>query len=486
VVGGQYNSPGAVRGDYARKMIKLTEYQYKKRVPFYRVEDPQTQSVLELHPDKHDALQRYTEKTLGFRLKSVKQFKCIHYRAFAAGDVVLEHAQCPDPNSYTYHAMTAKRDKKRKCWYGLVRAMLDPQRWANKFFSQSMFILNTNAKGGVMFEKDAVDDVQKFEASWAHPDKPTMVNPGALAAGKILPKQPPAFPPQLGDLLSFCIQSIYQVSGVSPEMLGAVDREQAAVLEYQRKQAGVTILATLFDALRKYRKEQGKSLLYMIQTYLTDGRLVRIVGQEGAKYVQLTRQEGFSRYDVVIDESPSSPNMKEKTWVILQSLLPMMLKAGIPLPKEAFDYLPLPQSFIDAMKKPPSPEAAQQQQMQQQLQIRGAVAEVSEKEASAQLKQAQAQNQLAQAQTAGEGGETASEQYRAAGEVQIKARESQHSMQMAERDAFVRLMESRQEQARKDAETESKIRTQQYTAAKNAEIKEQTAKAAAANRNRMN
>ena len=486
VVGDQYNSPGAARGEYTRKMIKLTEYQYKKRVPFYRVEDPQTQSVLELDPDKHDALQRYTEKTLGFRLKSVKQFKCIHYRAFAAGDVVLEHARCPDPNSYTYHAMTAKRDKKRKCWYGLVRAMLDPQRWANKFFSQSMFILNTNAKGGVIIEKDATDDMQKFEQSWAHPDKPTIVNAGTLAAGKLMPKTPPAFPPQLGDLLSFCIQSIYQVSGVSPEMLGAVDREQAAVLEYQRKQAGVTILATLFDALRKYRKEQGKSLLYLIQTYMTDGRLVRIVGKEGAKYVPLTRQEGFSRFDVVIDESPSSPNMKEKTMVVLQQFIPWMIKSGIPIPKEVVDYLPLPQSLIDAMKKPPSPEAQQQQQMQQQLAVRGAVAEVSEKEASAQLKQAQAQNQLAQAQTAGEGGESASEQYRAVGEVQIKDRESRHAMQMAEMDAFVSQMESRQEQARKDAETASKIRTQQVVAAETLRIKEQAAKAAAANRNRMN
>ncbi len=189
---------------------------------------------------------------------------------------------------------------------------------------------------------------------------------------------------------------------------------------------------------------------------------------------------------MVIDESPSSPNQKEKTWVILQSLLPVMLKAGIPLPKETFDYLPLPQSFIDAMKKPPSPEQAQQQQMQPQLQLRGAVAEVSEKEASAQLKQAQAQNQIAQAQTAGEGGESASEQYRAVGEVQIKDRESRHAMQMAEMDAFVSHMESRQEQARKDAETASKIRTQQVVAAENLRIKEQAAKAAAANRNRMN
>ncbi len=483
VVGDQYKAAGAKRGEYQKKLVKLTEYQYKKRFPYYRVSNPDTGQMIEMEPDQHQQLLEQA-KRVGIKVQSVKQIRCVHYRAFSIGDVLLENGQCPDPNSFTYKAMTAKRDKKGKCWYGLVHSMLDPQRWANKFFSQSMFILNSNAKGGVVVETDAVDDVQKFEASWAHPDKATYVNPGTLAAGKILPKVPPPFPPELGTLLQFCIQSIYQVSGVSPEMLGAVDREQAAVLEYQRKQAGVTILATLFDALRKYRKEQGRTLLYMIQTYLTDGRLVRIVGQEGAKYVPLSKQEGFSRYDVIIDESPSSPNMKEKTWVILQSLLPLMIKSGIPIPKEAMDYLPLPQSFIDAMKKPPSPEAEQEQQQKKQLALRGAVAEVSEKEASADLKRAQAQNQQAQAQTAGDGGESASEQYRAVADSQIQDRESRHTMQMNELKTITQVNEAKRTAARKDAEAAANIQTKQAVAAEQLRIKREQAQAA--NRNRLN
>lgn len=484
IAGDQYTSAGGSKGRDCQ--IKLTEYQYKKRFPFYRVSDPQSGQMVEMAPDKHEALQAQAVRVLGQKLKSVKQVRCVHYRAFVVGGILLENGECPDPQSFTYKAMTAKRDKKKKCWYGLVRSMMDPQRWANKFFSQSMFILNTNAKGGVIIENDATDDIQAFEQSWAHPDKVTTVKPGTLAAGKILPKTPPPFPPELGTLLQFCIQSIYQVSGVSPEMLGAVDREQAAVLEYQRKQAGVTILATLFDALRKYRKEQGKTLLYMIQTYLTDDRLVRIVGKEGAKYVPLTKQAGSARYDVIIDESPSSPNMKEKTWVILQSLLPLLLKSGIPIPKEAMDYLPLPQSFIDAMKKPPSPEAAQEQQMQKQLAQRGAVAEVSEKEASARLKEAQAQNQMAQAQTAGEGGESASEQYRAVADTQREAKVSDHDMAMNELRTLTDVQAKKSEQYRKDAEAAASIHTKRVVAAKQLELKEAAQKAAAANRNRMN
>jgi hypothetical protein len=396
IIGDQYRSPGALSADrQTKKLIKLTEYQYKKREPFHRIKDPSTGQVIELEPAEFQAIEQRAQ-AMGVKIQSVKQLRCKHYRAFAVGDVLLENKPCPDPDSFTYHAMTAKRDRKKGCWYGIVRGMLDPQRWANKFFSQSMFILNTNAKGGVMYEKDAVDDVEKFETSWAHPDKPTQVSSGALTAGKIQPKVPPPFPPELAQLMQFTIASIYQVSGVSPEMLGTVDRDQPASLEYQRKQAGVTILATLFDALRKYRKEQGRNLLYLIQTYISDGRLIRIVGREGAKYVPLIRAEGSGKYDVIIDESPSSPNMKEKTWAILQGLLPVLLKAGIPIPPETLDYLPLPQSFIDSMKKP-DPSRQQEQMEQKQLAVAEKVAEIKKTNAEADKAKAEAQTKMVEA-----------------------------------------------------------------------------------------
>lgn len=393
IIGDQYQNTQTSRNrdsdEYSKKLVKLTEYQRKKRKPIFRVINPATGKAMFLEAHEHEKV-RVAFEAQGIPMpKSVKQSKCEHWRAFSIGDTLLEDMLCPDPDSFTYKAMTAKRDRNKGQWYGLVRGMLDPQRWANKFLSQTMHIMNTNAKGGVMAEEGAVSDMPKFLESYARSDKVTVVAAGALTNNKIQPKVPPPIPPEIANLLTFSIQAIRDTSGVSVELLGMADREQPASLEYQRKQAGITILATLFDALRKYRKEQGRNLLYLIQTYISDGRLVRIVGKQSEQYVPLTRQDGTAKYDVIVDESPSSPNQKEKTWAVLQTLLPLLMKANIPMPPEALDYLPLPQSMIDALKKP-DPAKQAEAEKQKQLAERAAVAKITRDEAAAQKDAAQA------------------------------------------------------------------------------------------------
>ena len=447
--GDQYASgTGGTSSKASRRdpQVKLVEYQYKERVPYYRIQDPATGQVAELTVEQHEQVQANAAAAGMPPLKAVRQSRCVYRRAYKVGATLLEDGDCPDKNSFTYKAMTAKRDRNKGCWYGLVRSMLDPQRWTNKFFSQSMFILNTNAKGGVLIEKDAVGDLSKFEQSWAQPDKVTVVEPGAIAAGKVQAKVPPPFPPELAKLMEFSISSIYRVSGVSPEMLGSVQHEQAAVLEYQRKQAGVTILATLFDALRKYRKEQGKTLLYLIQNYLADGRLVRIVGERGAQYVPLLKEEGVAQYDVIIDESPSSPNQKEKTWAILQSLLPMLMKAGIEIPPEVFEYLPLPQSMIDSIKNP-DPQKQQDQQQAKEMQLRATQAEVDKTVAEAEKAKAEAMLKAADAQIkANEVARSGSDaQAKMAGEIVTAQKKAEMDRWRAQQEASLKAWSAKQE-----------------------------------------
>jgi hypothetical protein len=181
------------------------------------------------------------------------------------------------------------------------------------------------------------------------------------------PKPISQLPPGMEQLLQFALSSIRDCSGVNLELLGQADREQPGILEHQRKQAALTILAVFFDSLRHYRKDQGKLLLFYITKYLSDGRLIRIAGQDSAKYVPLVRQQDTVRYDVIVDDTPTSVNIKEQTWMALQQVMPFLKDA--PLPPQAwlemFKYSPLPSALITdvtaMMQKqqaspPPNPE----------------------------------------------------------------------------------------------------------------------------------
>ena len=148
--------------------------------------------------------------------------------------------------------------------------------------------------------------------------------------------------------MEFAVSSIRDVVGVNVDILGNREGQNTSgIQDFQRISQGVTILASLFNSLRRYRKEQGRVLLHFIQKYLSDGRLIRISGKEGAQYVPLIKQEGIEQFDVVIDDAPSSPNQRERTFSVLSGLLPGLLQAALPIPPEVIEYAPLPQSLIE-------------------------------------------------------------------------------------------------------------------------------------------
>jgi hypothetical protein len=272
--------------------------------------------------------------------------------------------------------------------------MLDPQRWANKFFSQVLHIVNTNAKGGLVMEDGATDNLSKFKDDWAKSDSVVTVNDGAISGGKLMPKPIPNVPPQLENMMAFSISSLRDVSGINLEMLGMADRQQAGILEAQRKQSAMTVLATLFDALRRYRKEQGRTLAMFIRDYMSDGRLVRIVQGDGVeRYVPLVRDQVAAEYDVVVDEAATTSNSKDRTFAILMQMLPNLAQMGVQFAPELLEYLPLPAAMVEKWKqqmsqpKPPPPPDP-----------RLVAAQASMMSAQAKAQQVQQDGQIAQAE----------------------------------------------------------------------------------------
>lgn len=383
--------------DLHADQVLITHYECVEREPFYRVADGNNiYSLTQAEFAKlRDALDR-----LG--IQYVKQTRLVYYHAYFAGETLLEADLSPCQDGFLFNVITGKRDRNRNIWYGLVRIMKDPQCWANKWLSQIMHIINTNAKGGLLAETGAFVDPRKAEDEWASPDSITLLNEGGI--NKVQPKASPPYPSGLDRLMEFALSSLPQVTGINLEALGLANREQAGVLEQQRKEAAYGLLAPLFDSLRLYRKQQGRVLLYFIRHYISDGRLIRVSGKGAASFAPLTRVPDLATYDIIVDQSPNAPDVKQKTWETLVQILPALLKAGIPVSPSLLDYTPLPTSLSMEWKQyieqsQGNMDPAQMQQLQQQFQQlqqenMRLTQQVRDKSADLQLKQQEAAAEL--------------------------------------------------------------------------------------------
>ena len=366
--GNRYSEDDPEAMDLHEGQVQIRHYECFEREPVYRIET--NNGLQELTQSEFSAIKKDLDAA---GTPAIKQFRKVYYTAYFAGETLLEAAKSPSQKGFTHNFITGKRDRNHNTWYGLTRVMKDPQRWANKWLSQILHIVNSNAKGGLIAETGAFVDPRKAQAEWSSPDSITMLNEGGI--NKIKEKAMSSYPSGLDRLMEFALGSLPMVTGINLEALGLANREQAGVLEQQRKQAAYGLLAPIFDALRRYRKAQGRVMLDFIQTYISDGRMIRIGGADSQQFLPLTKAPGASTYDIFIDQSPNAPDVKDKTWQTLTQLLPPMMKAGLPIPPDLLDYTPLPvalstkwKQYVEEQKKQSGPTPEQIQQIQQQMQ----------------------------------------------------------------------------------------------------------------------
>lgn len=364
----------ALRDEVRPKKVRIVRIQWWEREPAYLItgQDGNPQQISrEEYEQASAAMQEQGLGGVPAQRVWVRRFK----QAFLGNSAVIDSIEHIDGFSLTF--MTGTWDRNKRYHYGLVRPLLDPQRIINKSLVQTHQILNTNAKGGLMIERGAFANPRDAERDWSDPTKTVVVADGALSGGKIKERTAPALPPALTSLLQLSLESIRNVTGVNLEILGAADRDQAASLEYQRRQSAMSILAPLFDSLRRYRKTQGYILIDCIRR-LPPGVLVRIVDDQQAQQLGQRPQQAFqnfdpayfglsdeqTRFDVIVDEAPASPNQKEQTWAAVQNLLPGMTP---PQQMAMLEYSPLPAAAVQKIQQAAGPSQAEQQ-LQQQLQ----------------------------------------------------------------------------------------------------------------------
>lgn len=361
--------------------VKIVQIQWLEYEDYVRTVDPSTGQSADISEDQYEMANAQWMQISGTPLPRANLKRKVYKQAFV-GSKVLSVGPCPNRKGFSFNCITGDPDDVEGLWYGVVRLLRDPQQWSNKFFSQLMHIVNSTAKGGIIAESDAFPDIRQAQSSYARPNAITVVSPGAISKGKIQPKPGTGINGGVLQLMQISDQMFSDTTGMNLEMMGAADRQQPGILEAQRKQSAMTILASLFDSLGAFRMDVGDMRLAYIQDYLADGRLIRIHGDDGHIAVPLIKDQTLGDYDVIVDDAPSSTNMKEKAWAALSMILPAVQHMLTPqVVTMLLDYVPhLPSRLVEELKsmasQPPPPE-------QVELQKRGAEAEVAKTETDA-------------------------------------------------------------------------------------------------------
>lgn len=358
-----------IKGPDQKREVHIVRVQWWEYEDYHRVHDTASGKNVDVPATKFKALKEHADGA-GLQLQHAKMRRKVFKQAFV-GSKILWCGDCPRQDGFSINFITGEPDDNEGTFFGWVRLLRDPGLWRNKFFSQLMHIVNTTAKGGIMIEADAIEgDVREFLANWSRQDSVSVLSRGAISAGKVQPKPGVGLTQGVISLMEIAKTAEPDTTGLNMEILGLADRDQPGVLEAQRKQAAMTILATFFDSYSSFKQEVGKTRLFYAQQYLfNQPRIIRIAGPVGYQAVRIAKDQITGGFDTIVDEAPTSPNQKEKVWAALGMLLPAI--KGMLTPEVVvtlLDYVPgLPSKLVDALRKivqqPPPPEVAAGKQL---------------------------------------------------------------------------------------------------------------------------
>lgn len=240
--------------------------------------------------------------------------------AFLAWDVPLERGERFAP-TWTYEFLTGfpYPDREKTTFYSCVDIMAGPQDWRNRFFSLALTMLATSPKGTLFLERSSVRSPDILADQFAKPGGMVFVDDGFFSQKRYEFLQPPRFPEFIQSFIDYAERGITDAIGMNPISLGQGQdlRRISGNVVQSVKQASITILALLFDSLRRFRKRSGRlSLTFLMHFYDEDTYAQVIDGEQVAFLPSKELWDGLP-LDIKVDEEQSSVSEMMETWDFL-------------------------------------------------------------------------------------------------------------------------------------------------------------------------
>lgn len=301
--------------------IQITNEQYSQMEP-----EQQRQwmlSVLDETEVKHydsladfDPFVQQFEAIVGEDFEDYRREKRYVYKyAIVTNGTVLDHGD--RPMGFTYEFLTGFPHETRESTdhFGMVDIAKAPQDFKNVFFSNLLTVYMTSPKQHLLIEEGSLNDVDRFLDEYAKVTGVSIVPNGFIGGNRFKELEKPSFPPMLAELIQLTEDSVEKSLGLSSIESNSQDdlRRVSGNVVQAAKQASNTLLAILFDALRRYRRRWGMLNIKFITLCYSPQDFNNIIGEELVPYIKDMTDWPNLSFDIKIDESPTSVTEQMET-----------------------------------------------------------------------------------------------------------------------------------------------------------------------------
>ena len=382
----EHNFDAQAKNDIAMMQHQQQQIQYDQMMQAAQAQggmiDPETGMPGEPPPPPEPELTPMVDAPIDY----IEDFPVTHLlRSYHAGNEVVKQEQLP-LKDFPYQFITCFEDfsdQERRYFMGVMRPMRDPQKYANKFFSHAVHQWSSNAKGAMLFEEDLFENLESAKQEWASPTGMIAVGRGKLQTPKPKYEIIPPGPSMSGveSLLQHAIMSISSSAGVSEQyMVGQASdlRRTAASAVSSIKESNLQTISQPFDALRLYKRAQGRLVLGFISNYVQERQLLRLLGPEDSQWIEALKSGKLEdQYEVIVEEAPASKSKQMDVFnkIMETSFIPQLLELGVPIPPAIAKFFPFPAdinlSFQQALEQAKQMMEQQQefQSMQMQMEL---------------------------------------------------------------------------------------------------------------------
>lgn len=335
--------------------------------------------------------------------------------------------------------------------FGMVKNLVGPQEYLNKTRSQELHIVNTTANSGWTVEEGTLTNMTTDELEQRGAETGLILEfaRGAQPPQKIQPNPVPSGLDRISEKAAF---SIREISGVNDGMLGFSAPTVSGVALDRKTQQGQVQLEVPATHMELTRRLVAEKVLELVQDFFTEERVVQITysqrpDQDPEEVIinqmdaagQLVNDVSEGSYDVIISTTPRRDNYDEGQFAELMD----MRMNGVAIPDPVIirhSDLADRDEIADEVEKmlgmaEPTEEEIAMMQMQQQLAIETAKAELDKLMAQAEnFQTASALNMAKASQIAGgdQSPEIQLERDRLSAQIALKREELQTRLALAQ------------------------------------------------------